>query len=160
MMKRKLTILIPFTATALILGGCTNQPLKANSYVYVHVDPAVKTIEQAVLEIKDERRRLADIARANNPAPKKIAIPPIAEMKTPIYIIQWRGPINEVMKNLADIIGYTFYTVGNPTIKPIVHVDSNGKPAADVLVEIADQGEGFYDIQINPVQKTLKIVYR
>lgn len=159
MMKRKLTVLTAFTATALILGGCTTQP-KTDSYIYVHVDPTVKTIKQAMLEIRDERRRLADIARANNPAPKKIVIPPIAEMKTPIYIIQWSGPVNEIMQNLAEIIGYKFYATGNPTIKPIVHIDSNGKPAADVLMEIADQGEGVYDIQINPAQKTLKIVYR
>lgn len=156
-MKKGKSLLL-LAGVAVIASGCASNEPKPVKPPHVQNDPAIQSIQKAVDEIKSYQHQLAAVERSNKPAPRKVVIPALPEFVTPVYMAGWTGPVDEALSSIAEIIGYRFDKSGNFGIAPIIHLDAKGDPVSKVLIAIADQGEGVYDIRIDSVQRTLTLV--
>ncbi|MBU0799602.1 MAG: DotD/TraH family lipoprotein [Alphaproteobacteria bacterium] len=99
-----------------------------------------------------EQQRTPDIAMA----PIENAPP---EMKRAMTL-NWVGPVEPVLKTLADRAGYGFQTVGNaPPVPIIVSVDAENTPVIEILRSIGLQLGVRADVSVDGAARMVEIHY-
>lgn len=149
------TVKMAAIASFLGLAGCSSTPPAPPA-----PDPAIMTISRAIDEIRAERRALTDAVRGARPESPPTTLPDYPEFQKPVTMLDWNGPARTALETVANIIGYQFRVSGKRASDPIVHLNANGVAASTVLIEIGDQGEGLFDVRIDPEQRLLTMIYR
>ena len=82
--------------------------------------------------------------------------PPLDETNLPrelkrLTTLEWSGPANELVKQLASNVGYSYLETGNPPAAPaMVHVDVHDVSAAKAFADVGLQVEQFATVIVDP----------
>ena len=104
--------------------------------------------------------KLAAVEHARSPG---VAIGPVGnaplEMRRAMTV-QWVGPVEELVKTLAQRGNYSFIVVGSaPPIPVIVSVDANNTPIIDILRDVGLQMGMRADVRVDGRKKIVEIHY-
>jgi len=73
--------------------------------------------------------------------------------------INWNGNASDLLRTLANKIGFDYYTVG--TYQPIkVRVSANNESVKTVLGRVAEAVDGKADVKVDISKKTIQLIYR
>lgn len=141
---KKLLPLIILTTT---LGACASAPPKKNDCVDVAI---AKAANSATKSIQD----LARIEQAQNPT--KIPLMPVDTKSYgmgAISTVQWSGPMEPLLKQIAKQTGYELKIIGpRPAIPIIVTLNQENVPIGDILQNAALQANNQETVVVFPGQ--------
>lgn len=147
---------------ACALGACTpGQPLfNRTPQVAAAPDKVSAQLAEAADRASVALETLAAVEQARSPG---IAVAPIEnappELRRAITV-NWVGPVEQVTKTLADRAGYSFNTIGNVPVTPVVvSLDVENKPVIDVLRNIGLQLGMRADIRVDGTRRVVEIQY-
>ena len=74
--------------------------------------------------------------------------------------VQWSGPGDKPVQEIAEIVGYGFRVVGNPPATlPMVSISVNGVPAVKALEDIGNQVQPFAQVYVDVPNKRIEYRY-
>lgn len=89
--------------------------------------------------------------------PPTVVLPP--EAIQPVTV-DWQGPIETLIEDLAGRAGYTFRVTGRaPANRMMVSVVANEEPLFGVIRRAGAMAHGYADIAFNPSTRTIEIRY-
>ncbi len=103
---------------------------------------------------------LAAVEKARTPATQMSPVQNVpAELRRAITI-NWVGPIDPIVKTLADRAGYGFLELGKkPTIPVVVSIDAENQRVIDVLRDIGLQLGMRGDVKVDAEARMIEIYY-
>lgn len=158
-MRMKLLITI---CAAVMLTGCAQQ--NQNNSTLCN-DPGTKQAEMQLANsartINKSLRELAQVQRATYPK-AKMPPPPNARKIGMAHLasIDWSGPIQPLVKNIAKVTHYRLRVLGRaPAIPVLVSVNATNVPIATILRNAAFQCGNKVDIVVYPRRKIIELRY-
>lgn len=89
--------------------------------------------------------------------PPNVTLPP--EAVQPVTV-DWQGPIDELLEDMAERAGYSFSVDGNPpTNMMMVNLRAEEEPLFGVVRRAGNQVHGYADIAFNPSARSIEIRY-
>lgn len=89
--------------------------------------------------------------------PPTVVLPP--EAVQPVTL-DWQGPIEPLVRDLAARAGYSFRTTGQaPANMKMVSVVANEEPLFGVIRRAGAMAHGYADIVLNPASRAIEIRY-
>lgn len=103
---------------------------------------------------------LAAVEQARSPG---IAVEPISNVPTELaraITVNWVGPVEPIVKTLADRASYGFMAIGEqPPVPVVVSVNVENRPVIDVLRSIGLQLGQRADVRVDAVRRMIEIHY-
>lgn len=151
------------TAGALFLGACASNSSRMEVPPIEEID---QIIAEAVEVSANSNRAIAEVevavAAPVRPGPlaqipPTVVLPP--EAVQPVTV-DWQGPVEPLIRDLAARAGYTFRTTGRaPTNMRMISIVANEEPLFGVIRRAGAMAHGFADIVFNPSTRTIEIRY-
>lgn len=154
--------------SSLLLGACVHghndmapQQLNNTSSLTQVSDAAADQIAEAAASVSQSLTNLEAVERANMAPRAAKAYPNISAVSIPgNSSIDWNGPIEPLVKQIAKATGYHVKIVGQPPIPPIiVTVHQDQAPNADILRSAALQSGTRATIKTDPAKKVIELRY-
>ncbi len=149
-------------ALTLALCGCSNVIKHSNNEPQIVAAPDTVS---AMLAASADRasnalKTLASIESTRTPATN---VGPIgnapSELRRAISV-NWIGPVEPIVKSLAQRAGYQFMVIGSPPVVPVVvSIDAENRPVIDILRDIGLQIGVRGDIKVDGQGHTVEIHY-
>jgi len=152
-MKMGLCTLI---TTLLFLTACTS------SFTKNHEPPASQqSLAEASYSVSRSIVHLGEIAQASHPLPVLDAPPsPSSYGMGGTTSVDWSGPIEPLVKQIAKAADYRLVVMGNPPAIPvIVTIYVKNVPLADILRDVGYQGGRRATVVIYPENRTIELRY-
>ena len=151
------------------LAGCharipANVPLVypiAPNTTESHVNVSQNKLTNASVSVSQSLQELAEVERASHPydtmpAPKNPAAIGMAERTS----IDWTGPIEPLVRQIAKASHYRLRVLGNkPPIPVLISLDVKDAPLADILRNASYQAQKGATISIYPKTKIIELRY-
>ncbi len=140
----------------LLLAGCSKPVPPPTS------DELVNTkLAEAAVTASHSLRSLAKIEQAIHPRAKVIPPPnPASYGMAAKTSIDWNGPVEQVVKRIANISGYKLEVLGKrPAIPIMVTLAARNTPIGDILRDIGFQADKRAHIVVFPATKTIELRY-
>tara|TARA_A100001015_G_scaffold170048_1_gene188996 strand:+ start:841 stop:1368 length:528 start_codon:yes stop_codon:yes gene_type:complete len=128
-------------------------------------DPLSQNAEDQLAEAAEEVSRsitkLAQIERANRPEPPQdIKLPVITAEMAGKASVDYNGPVEPMLKQLATVSHLKFRSIGRPlAIPPMISIYVRRTPIADILKDISYQVQKQAQVQLIEDEKVLEIRY-
>lgn len=152
---------LTFCASALILlSGCASTPDSQNSSSQ-RPDATSVTLAEAASSVSDSIVDLASIEQAAyHPVSGQPAPDPASYGMGAKTSIDWSGPIEPLVQNIADSTNYHLRIQGKaPAIAIIVTLNAKNEMIGDVLSNAAYQCNTRADIVVYPATQTIELRY-
>jgi defect-in-organelle-trafficking protein DotD len=154
--------------TSFLLAGCVHNPntdLVAAEIGQPSItqmsDEADTQIAEAAASVSQSMTNLEAVEKANMAPQAKKIYPYVAEMQIPgVSSVDWNGPIEPLVKHLAQTAGYRVKIVGSAPITPIivtVHAEEDSN--ANILRSAALQANNRAMIMTNAQDKSITLRY-
>lgn len=108
-------------------------------------------------------KALEDLAAVEQARGPGIAAGPVADAPPQLrraVTVQWVGPVEPIVKVLADRASYSFQTVGEgPPVALVVNIDAQNQPLVDILRDIGLQLGMRADLVVDADSQTIEIHY-
>lgn len=155
----RIVMVLGFTAAGLAACGPTNYGAR-NPQVAALPDKVSLMLADAADRSSTALQTLAAIEQQRTP---DVAVAPIADAPPELQraiTINWVGPVEPILKLLADRAGYGFQTVGRaPPVAAIVSVDAENKPVIEVMRSIGLQLGVRADVSVDGTRRMVEIHY-
>lgn len=140
------------------LAGCVSQPVEQKPAGPDQIDVKVS---DAMASIASSMHLLAQVEQSSRQAyvvpDAKTAVPPGMEQKVDV---DWVGPIEGLVGQMARRAGYEFKTVGHALATPImVTVRGSGVSIYEVLIDAGHQAGAAADVNVRSGTKTVELVF-
>lgn len=124
-------------------------------------DPAEATLAEAATSVNKSLINLDQMQQATTPLPPTYQPPdPASYGMSNLVTIDWNGPIEPLLTQVADATGYTVNVLGKqPTTPIIVTVIAKNRPIGEVLRDAGYQCGDKADIVIFPATKIIELRY-
>lgn len=124
-------------------------------------DEAEVKIAESADSVSESLKELAEIERAVNPAVSLPAAPNPARIgMAGTASIDWIGPIEPLVRRLADASNYRVRILGpRPPIPVLVHVTTQNAPIMDILRDVTYQAQKKADIVVYPSTHIVELRY-
>ena len=122
-------------------------------------DPALEKLSQAADSIQSDLEKLARIKQAGKDTAKVYSAPQSGPLTRKITL-QWSGPLQGVLKAIAQKIGFSFQVQGQRPASPVlVTVDSTGEQAFQVLQDLGWKA-GKHQVSVDGAKEIIQLTYR
>lgn len=149
--------------SAALLSACA-------SGVPVEETPPIEEIDQIIAEAVEtsssSNRAIAEVevatagpvrAGPQPSVPPTVVLPP--EAVQPVTL-DWQGPIEPLIRDLATRAGYTFRATGRaPANMKMISIVANEEPLFGIIRRAGAMAHGYADIAFNPGARTIEIRY-
>ncbi len=149
-----------------LLSGCITRPIKTKTHIFYPTDPgsvnAHTKISEAAVSASESLIQLAEIEKATHPK-AKLKPPPDPDSigLGMLASVDWTGPIEPLIQQLARAGHYKYRVIGNrPAIPVIVAVYAVNMPIADILRDADFQADLKADVVIYSSRRTIELRYR
>lgn len=154
---KKLAFLILMTSS---LSACASTNA-ATANQQNSVDSTNVAIAQAANSISKQLVNLARVEQAAHPTQKPL---PPANPETygmgALSSVNWSGPIEPLLKKIAEATGYKLKVIGGPPAMPVmVTVAEKNVPIGDIVRNIGLQARSQEHLLIFPTIKTIQLTY-
>ncbi len=141
------------------VSACTT-PIEREAQIVASPDKVSLMLAEAADKASDALETLAAVEQSRAPA---VAVQPIhnapPELKRAITI-NWIGPVEPLLKKLADRASYNFITVGDkPPVPLVVNIDKENTPVIDVLRSAGLQLGLRADVKVDSITKMVELHY-
>jgi defect in organelle trafficking protein DotD len=150
----------------LLLVGCAKHPspyrhITTDAPMEVGLSPEVK-LSEAATSVTRSLHQLAEIEQASTPVHPHLPPPdPASYGMEGLASIDWNGPIEPLMTQVATASHYRLRVLGNePAIPIIVSLTKKNVPLADVLRDAGLQAGSRADVIVFPSSKTIELRYK
>lgn len=153
---------ILLTSLFFVLAGCTSPHAGVPAGdPTLGPDPAEATLAEAANSVSKSLISLDQMQQATTPLPPTYQAPdPATYGMSNLVTIDWNGPIEPLLTQIADATGYTVNILGKePTLPIIVTVIAKNKPIGEVLRDAGYQCGDKADIVIFPNTKIIELRY-
>lgn len=162
MLKAKKYPLNTLVAAILVLGisGCSYTPENTNNQLVTEPDSVSLRLATAVDNAAVALQQLAAVEQKRTDSSTVQSIPnaPVQLMRT--VTLEWTGPIEPLLIQLADRASYSFQIQGHePPVPVIVNVTAVEKPVIEVLRDIGLQAGRRADVVVDAERKVVEISY-
>jgi len=157
-------IALVFLATLPILSGCgyfgatRGQP---KPQLVADQDPSSVMLADAADRATRALESLAAVEQVRTPSAASAAMIPQApaELQKAVTFV-WSGPVEPVARDLAAKAGYSFRTVGDVPVSPIVvTMNVYNQPMIEVMRDIGLQMGSRADLRLDAGTRTVEIIY-
>ena len=111
-------------------------------------DPAATTLAEAAVSVSDSLHQLAAVKRAATPAKKRM----VSDLRYELpgkASLDWSGPIQPLLAQIAQISHYRLRVLGTPPAVPIIiSVTANNTPLTDLLRDIDFQAASQASVRV------------
>jgi defect-in-organelle-trafficking protein DotD len=165
--KKQALLFISVIFTTILVIGCSSKQPSTNIFypVVSGSENAQTKLAEAAVSSSDSLIKLAAIEKATHPNAKLSSPLSIDKMNEiglgALTSIDWTGPIEPVVKELAIFSDYTYRVIGKrPAIPVLVAIYAINMPVADILRDINYQAGSKADIVVYPSRKIIELRYR
>lgn len=151
-----------FVALCLVLASCASSGTAVpGSDPTLGPDPAEATLAEAASSVSKSLISLDQMQQATTPLPQTSQPPdPAVYGMSNLVTIDWNGPIEPLLTQIANSTGYTVNVLGKAPMLPIiVTVIAKNRPIGDVLRDAGYQCGEKADIVIFPNTKIIELRY-
>ncbi|MBN1684886.1 MAG: type IVB secretion system lipoprotein DotD [Gammaproteobacteria bacterium] len=160
MNQKSLFVFTVITSNLLFLAGCAKTPQTQELPESMTTEPYVVLAESAT-SVSQSLTQLKATEQAANP-PISVAEPPSPDtygMGMPTSI-DWNGPIEPLIKQIAIITNYTVRTEGKtPSLPIIINVSAKDTPVGEILRDISYQCGDRAQIVVFPSTHVIELRY-
>ena len=149
-------------AMGMSLAGCTLPTQNANAIPKSpRVDPAEAKLAEAADSVSKSLQSLAENQQATNPKPKQYKEPDPADYgMSNLTSMNWSGPIEPLVTQIAKAAGYTLRVSGvQPAIPILVSINAKDIPLGQILRDAGYQCGDRADIVVFPRSKVIELLY-
>ena len=143
-----------------MLAACTPGKIVRNPQVVAEPDRVSLMLAEAADKASNALETLAAVEAAQAPA---VAVQPIHNAPQELrraMTINWIGPADQVLKQIAARASYTFITVGDaPPLPLVVSIDAENKPVIELLRDVGLQLGLRADVKVDSVRKMVELHY-
>lgn len=159
-MKKAVSFLtLTVITSGLLLGGCS-QSRHIGRQMVVEPDPVALKLSSAVDRASAALQTLAAIEQHKTPLATVSPVSGVPKELLRTMSVEWTGPIEPIVKTVADRTGYKFAVMGlKPPVPVVVQVSSVEKSAIDVLRDIGLQAGTRADVVVNADSRTIEVSY-
>lgn len=161
-MVRSLSSTIAFVAVALSLTGCeTGYPIKVRDpQVVAQPDKVSMLLAQSADKAANALETLAAVEQKRTPEAQVPAITGAPPELARAVTINWVGPVDQIVKLLADKASYRFVSLGSAPATPVVvDVNVTNKPIVEVLRSVGFQLGARADIYVDSTERLVALTY-
>lgn len=147
----------------LLVSACTPgpdpQPRSAN--YAPETDPAQVKLSESAASISRSLITLAEIQQATTPVSKKLlGVKPSFPGMSNLVTINWAGPIEPLIEQIAKSSGYTLKVFGKaPAIPVMVSLNEQNQLLSDILTNAGYQAGDRADIIVLPSNRIIELRY-
>lgn len=141
----------------LIIIGLLTSCAKPESLPPSHNDLDLKVIsslEANSTKIENLLIELSETEKAVKPIDHKI----IGQLNYEVTV-KWTGPLDPVVKKVAESVGMKFDVIGSPNTPVLVSIDARDKMVLDVLRNLGMQAGNLAKITYRPRENAVEIIY-
>ena len=145
-----------------ILSGCTSyeMPVKRDPQVVTSPDKVSLMLAAAADKASNALETLAAVEQSRAPA---VSVQPVhnapPELKRAITV-SWIGPVDQLVKKLADRASYSFIVVGDrPPVPVVINIDAENKPVIEVLRSAGLQLGVRGDVKVDSTRRIVELHY-
>ena len=150
--------------TLLLLAGCANntqKPMPKEASAAIQHDPSGDQIAQAAVASSQSLETMAATEQAAFAPKAPIAAPDPAtyDMGNTVSV-DWSGPIESLLQQMAHISGYTYRAIGKPPAIPIlVDINARNQKVGTILRNASYQADSRASIVVYPNRKLIELQY-
>lgn len=146
--------------TGLVTVGCAYQPQFARPQVVAEPNSVDLMLADAADRATRALETLADIENTKSPV-KSIAVVPNAPQELQRALtLNWTGPAEPLVRELAKKAGYTYGTLGTtPAVPVLVNIQATNQPLIEILRNIGLQMGSRADLKVNGETRIMEIHY-
>lgn len=139
----------------LTLGACSKPPPTP------HLDNVDTSMAEASYAVSRNISSLSEIAQAAHPLPNLAPAPdPASYGMGGIVSIDWSGPVDQIVRQIAKVTGYRVRVLGTePAIPVIVTVYDKNMVIADILRDIGYQCGRRATVVVYPNERVIELRY-
>lgn len=125
------------------------------------VDPAEAKLAEAADSVSRSLQSLAENQQALNPKPKQYKEPDPSDYgMSNLTSMNWSGPIEPLVQQIAKATGYTLRVSGvAPAIPVLVSINAKNIPLGQILRDAGYQCGDKADIVVFPRSKVIELLY-
>jgi len=161
-MKKRISLL----CCVLLLSGCTStKPQLPAAAAPIPIDAATDDasakLAEAATSVSQSLAELAAVDKANMAPQAAKLYPHVAEMQIPgSSSIDWNGPIQPLLKQIAKAAGYRLVVSGNvPAIPIIILIRAEERGNAEIVQDAALQAADRATIKTSYPLRTIYLTY-
>ncbi|MBI1215049.1 MAG: DotD/TraH family lipoprotein [Alphaproteobacteria bacterium] len=144
---------------SLLLAGCAVHP-RVDEQLVASPDPLGLRMAAAVDKASAALQTLASVEQARNPALSIQAVPYAPQELRRTMTVDWVGPIEPIMRRLADRAGYDLQVNGDtPPAPVVVTLNAKQKMVIDVLRDLGLQAGQRADVVVDPDHRLVELNY-
>ncbi len=151
--------LVALTLCVGVVSACTT-PIERQSQIVASPDKVSLMLAEAADKASNALETLAAVEQSRAPA---IAVEPIHNAPPELrraMTINWIGPAEPLLKQLADRASYSFITVGDkPPVPLVVNIDKENTPVIDIMRSAGLQLGLRADVKVDSIQKMVELHY-
>ena len=146
-------------ALSLLLASCSLH--SDNATPAAIKEAGAVQIAQAAVASSQSLQTMAEVEQAAMTPKAPIANPdPKSYGMGQVVSIDWSGPIEPLLKQIAQMTGYQLDVVGkHPAIPVLVDVYARNQPVGSILRNAAYQADSRADVIVHPRQKLIELRY-
>ncbi len=159
-MKLRRTPLLSFIVMVTVAGCATNNK-SADTSAVTNQSASIQLAE-AAQSVSQSLQSLAAIEMANHPDANTQNFPnPASYGMDGLTSIDWSGPIEPIVKRIADATNYKFRVLGHAPAAPVlVNIAARNTPIGTVLRDIGLQCGQQADIVVYPKTRIIELRYK
>ncbi|MBB72286.1 MAG: hypothetical protein CMF50_07800 [Legionellales bacterium] len=146
----------------LCLGGCSTDKVAPTANNPRTADPAEAKLAEAAQSVSQSLQKLGEIQEATTPPPNTFQPPdPATYGMANLVSINWTGPVEPFLHQVADSTGYKVKVLGRePAIPVIVSISESNMPIGDILRNAGYQVGKRASIVVFPNTHTIELRYK
>lgn len=145
------------------LGGCSaiDKGFSNNTpQVVAAPDPVSARLAEAADRVSNALETLAAVENARTPSASSAPIANAPRELRRAITVNWVGPVEPVLKMLADRAGYEFKAFGNrPSNAAVISLDVENRAIIEVMRDVGLQLGGRADVRVSGDARRVEIHY-
>ena len=123
--------------------------------------PSEQLLAEAAATVSRSISQLAQLQRAKNPGLyKPVAQQPLTKQTSKLATVKWTGPVEPLLKQMANRTGLKFNTLGQKPSSPIiVTLDVKQLPVAEIVKNVAYQAQNHASIHVDASKEVIELRY-
>jgi defect in organelle trafficking protein DotD len=156
---KKLLPLVSAAGLSLLLSACAVHG-KVDQQLVAEPDPVGLRLASAVDKASAALQTLASVEQARNPNASIQQVPYAPQELRRTVTIDWVGPIEPIMRRLADRAGYDMQVNGDlPPAPVVISLNAREKSVIEVLRDVGLQAGQRADVVVDPEHRIVELNY-
>ena len=123
--------------------------------------PSEQLLAEAAATVSRSISQLAQMQRAKHPdLYKPLAQQPLTQKTAKLATVKWTGPVEPLLRKLAEKAGMTFSVMGQKTAMPvIVTIDVKQTSVADIIKNVSYQSQNHASVNVDTEKNVIELRY-